>query len=157
MSSSRDSLQRSSSGPRSLQTPARGHASLLQELALPLPAESTANTPQCLTTVEAMGLLLVQTVPLQRALLPAGGQGPGGAGLGTACLAGRPCPAHPVHRQGKAGEGAPERGSPAALLHGQGLPLVTGQCWGGHGDPEPTSPSKTDSEGPWPPEPKSRR
>lgn len=61
MSSSRDSLQRSSSGPRSLQTPARGHASLLQELALPLPADSTANTPQCLTTVEAMGLLLVQT------------------------------------------------------------------------------------------------
>lgn len=70
MSFSRDSLQRSSSGPRSLQTPARGHTSLpqdAQELALPLPADSTANTPQCLTTVEAMGLLLVQTAPLQPA------------------------------------------------------------------------------------------
>lgn len=174
MSSSRDSLQRSSSGPRSLQTPARGHASLpqdAQELALPLPADSTANTPQCLTTVEAMGLLLVQTAPLQPAgpccLRGARGQ----AVLGWALLASQGahaprtrCVAQPAgglgplpHRQGKAGEGAPERGSPAALLHGQGLPLVTGQCWGGHGDPEPTGPSKTDSEGPWPPEPKSRR
>lgn len=173
MSSSRDSLQRSSSGPGSLQTPARGHAcyrtlrgwhclflQIAQQTALspsPLwrrwvcssckrPRSSRQSPPACRgpdgRAVLGWALLASQgaRAPHTRCMAqPAGGLGP------------------LLHRHGKAGERAPERGSPAALLHGQGLPLVTGQCWGGHGDPERTSPSKTDSEGLWPTEPKPKR